>query len=140
MATDGAAKGDTIRIRGSFTPEQFEDLAAGRVTEVWAQDFSAELMPKQTEQVQQVGWTIKVCPVHGHRLREGFNCIEVVGRDEEGIARFCHESQEVEVIPASRIEGLLDALERIRVQAVHGRSPRDIASDALAAFREAPDA
>lgn len=44
-------------------------------------------------------WTIPICPVHGHKLRDGIKCIEVVGRDKEGIAIFCHESQEVEVVP-----------------------------------------
>lgn len=34
-------------------------------------------------------------------------------------------------------KGLVDALERIRVQTVHGRSPRDIAADALADYRAA---
>ena len=58
-------------------------------------------------------WTIAICPVHREKLREGFNCIEVVGRDDEGIAQFCHRAERIEVVPEARAKKAEEQRDRL---------------------------
>jgi hypothetical protein len=67
------------------------------------------MSPEPVEQWPEKRWTMLVCPIHGP-VTNGQNCRVVVKRRGAHV-RYCHGEQPVAVVPASRIEGLVEALE-----------------------------